>query len=116
TAMMVDAGKIRWSDPVSQDVAGFAVRDPYVSRELTIRDLLTHELGFADPDYLWYGHEPDRSLTDMTRRLRYVPPQTTLRSHFAYNNVGYAVAGLAAASAAGTTWQDLVRTRILRPL
>ncbi|HEY2026741.1 MAG TPA: serine hydrolase [Gemmatimonadaceae bacterium] len=115
-AMMVDAGKIRWDDPVSAHVAGFTLRDPYVSRELTIRDLLTHELGFGDPDYLWYGHESDRTLAEMIRRLRYVPPQTSLRSHFAYNNVGYATAGLAAANAAGTSWQDLVRTRILRPL
>ena len=54
------------------------LRDPYVTHELTVRDLLTHELGFADPEYLWSGN--DQTLADMIRRLRYLPPQTSFRS------------------------------------
>jgi CubicO group peptidase (beta-lactamase class C family) len=113
-ALMVDAGKIRWDDPVATYVPGFVLRDPYVTHELRIRDLLTHELGFADPEYLWYGN--DQTLADMMRRLRYLPPQTSFRSRFAYNNVGYAAAGLIAGRANGSSWDDLVRTRILGPL
>ncbi|HEY4648798.1 MAG TPA: serine hydrolase, partial [Gemmatimonadales bacterium] len=79
-----------------------------------IRDLLTHELGFPDPGYLWYGN--DQNLAEMIRRLRYQPPKTSLRSRFAYNNVGYAMAGLIAGRANGGSWEDLVRTRILAPL
>jgi CubicO group peptidase (beta-lactamase class C family) len=52
----------------------------------------------------------------MIRRLRYLPPQTSFRSHFAYNNVGYAAAGLIAGLANRSSWNDLVRTRILGPL
>lgn len=113
-ALMVDAGKLRWDDAVATYVPGFMLRDPYVTHELRIRDLLTHELGFGDPEYLWYGN--DQKLADMIRRLRYLPPQTSFRSHFAYNNVGYAAAGLIAGRANGSSWDDLVRTRILVPL
>jgi CubicO group peptidase (beta-lactamase class C family) len=113
-ALMVDAGKLRWDDPVATYVPGFVLRDPYVTQELRVRDLLTHELGFADPEYLWYGN--DQTLADMIRRLRYLPPQTSFRSRFAYNNVGYAAAGLIAGRANRSSWDDLVRTRILGPL
>jgi CubicO group peptidase (beta-lactamase class C family) len=114
TALMVDAGKLRWDDPVATYVPGFVLRDPYVTHELTVRDLLTHELGFADPEYLWYGN--DQTLADMIRRLRYLPPQTSFRSRFAYNNIGYAAAGLIAGRVNRSSWDDLVRTRILGPL
>src|SRR5262245_65133089 len=52
----------------------------------------------------------------MLHRLRFVPPETSLRSRFAYNNVAYALAGAVAARAAGTTWQALMQTRIYQPL
>jgi CubicO group peptidase (beta-lactamase class C family) len=113
-ALMVDAGKLRWDDAVTASIPGFVLRDPYVSHELALRDLLTHELGFADPGYLWYGN--DQTLADMIRRLRYLPPESSFRSHFAYNNIGYAAAGLIAGRANGSSWDDLVRTRILGPL
>ena len=113
-ALMVDAGRLRWDDAVAAHVPGFALRESYVTHELTLRDLLTHELGFADPEFLWYGN--DQSLAEMIRRLRYVPPETSFRSHFAYNNVGYAAAGMVAGLANRSSWQNLVRTRILAPL
>jgi CubicO group peptidase (beta-lactamase class C family) len=113
-ALMVDAGKLRWDDPVATYIPDFVLRDPYVTHELTIRDLLTHEMGFADPEYLWYGN--DQTLASMIRRLRYLPPETSFRSHFAYNNIGYAAAGLIAGIANRSAWVDLVRTRILAPL
>jgi CubicO group peptidase (beta-lactamase class C family) len=113
-ALMVDAGKLRWDDPVASRVPGLVLRDPYATHELRIRDLLTHEMGFGDPDYLWYG--TDFTLAEMIRRLRYVPPQSSFRSHFAYNNIGYAAAGMVAGAANGGSWEDLVRTRLLAPL
>lgn len=112
--LMVDEGRLRWDDPVANDLPGFVLRDPYATHELRLRDLLTHELGFADPEYLWYGS--DLTLAEMIHRLRYIPPQSGVRSRFDYNNLGYAVAGQIAGSANRSSWEDLVRTRILGPL
>ena len=113
-ALMVDEGKLRWDDAVASDLPGFVLRDPYATHDLRLRDLLTHELGFADPEYLWYGG--DLTLAEMIRRLRYIAPESGLRSRFAYNNIGYAMAGQMAGSANRSSWEDLVRTRILGPL
>src|SRR3989454_700101 len=88
--------------------------DPYVTREITVRDLLTHRVGFGDPDYLWGTSGLD--FATIAHRLRFVPTQTSFRSRFQYNNVTYALAGDVAARAAGTTWQALLHARILGPL
>jgi len=114
-AMLADSGRVRLDDPVSRAVPEFRLADPYASREVTVRDLLTHRVGFGDPYYLW-ASPPAGGFPEIVRRLGYVPRQSSLRSRFAYNNVAYAVAGEVAARAGGAPWADLLRRRILDPL
>jgi CubicO group peptidase (beta-lactamase class C family) len=113
-AMLADSGRVAFDDPVQKYLPGLQFADPYVTRELTVRDLLTHRVGFADPDYLWGSSGWD--LAAMIPRLKLVPPTTSFRSRFQYNNVTYAVTGEVAAHAAGTTWQSLMHSRIYGPL
>src|SRR6185437_1913596 len=40
-------------DPVQKYIPTAQFADPYVTREITVRDLLTHRVGFGDTDYLW---------------------------------------------------------------
>lgn len=113
-ALLVDEGKLRWDDPLSKYTPTLQLLDPLASREITIRDALSHRVGFGDPGYLWYGSTG--TWDDIVGRLRLVSPASSFRSRYAYNNVTYAAAGMAAAAAAGTTWDQLVRRRILEPL
>jgi CubicO group peptidase (beta-lactamase class C family) len=115
-AMLADSGRLSFDDPVQKYEPQVQFADPYVTREITVRDLLTHRVGFGDPDYLWGSSGLD--FPTITRRLRLVPVQTSFRSRFQYNNVTYALAGDVAARAAGggTTWQSLLHARILGPL
>jgi len=113
-AMLADSGTVAFDDPVQKYEPQVLFADPYVTREITVRDLLTHRVGFGDPDYLWGTSGLD--FPTITRRLRFVPVQTSFRSRFQYNNVTYALAGDVAARAAGTTWQSLLHARILGPL
>ena len=46
-AMLVDEGKLKWDDPVVKHLPAFQMYDPYVTREITIRDLLTHRAGLG---------------------------------------------------------------------
>jgi CubicO group peptidase (beta-lactamase class C family) len=114
-AMLADSGRVRLDDPVGRVVPEFRLADPYASREVTVRDLLTHRVGFGDPYYLWAA-PPANGFPEIVRRLGYVPRETSLRSRFAYNNVAYAVAGEVAARAGGAPWAELLRRRILDPL
>ncbi|MFY9574419.1 MAG: serine hydrolase domain-containing protein, partial [Blastocatellia bacterium] len=116
-AMLVDEGKIRWDDPVVKHLSGFQLYDPYVTREMTIRDLLTHRsgLGLGAGDLLWWP-PTDYSREEIIRRFRFVKPATSFRSRYAYDNVLYMVAGQLVAAVTGKSWDDVIKERIFVPL
>jgi len=113
-ATLVDEGKVRWDEPVTTYLPAFQLHDPYVTREITVRDILTHRSGLPGADALWYASPDD--LDAILRRLRHVKPASGLRAGYAYQNIMYATAGRVAAVAAGAPWDELVRRRILEPL
>jgi CubicO group peptidase (beta-lactamase class C family) len=112
--MLVDSGRVRWDDAVITHMPEFRVADPYVTREMTIRDLLTHRGGLPVTDYLW--DDTAATYADVLRRLPYQPTAYSMRSQFIYQNVMYATAGHLEAEVTGTTWDDLIRRRIFQPL
>lgn len=116
-AMLVDEGKLDWDDPVVKHLPAFAMWDPSVTRELTIRDLVAHRsgLGLGEGDLLWWPHT-DYSREEIVRRLRFLKPVASFRSRYAYDNVLYVVAGQVVAAVSGMSWDDFVRDRILVPL
>lgn len=112
--MLVDEGKVRWDDPVTKHVPSFQMRDPWATREVTVRDLITHRAGLPNADYLWtHG---DNSRDEVIRRIRFIEPSYSFRGGYTYHNVMYTVAGAVIESASGMTWDDFLRTRIFQPL
>ena len=116
-ALLVEEGKLEWDAPVVRYLPWFLLSDPYVTRELTVRDLLVHRsgLGLGAGDLLWW---PPSTYTrnEIARRLRFIPLKTSFRSAYAYDNVLYLVAGELMQTVSGLTWEDFVTTRILRPV
>jgi CubicO group peptidase (beta-lactamase class C family) len=116
-AMLVDEGKLAWDDPVIKHLPDFQMHDAYVTREMTIRDLLVHRsgLGLGAGDLLWW---PTTTFTtdEIIARLRHVRPATSFRSGYAYDNLLYIVAGKIIAQKSGKSWGETVRERILKPL
>ena len=113
-AMLVDDGKVRWDDPVTKHLPWFQLYDPYVTREITVRDLLTHRGGLGGTDFLWY--QSDNTPEDVLRLVRYARPAYSFRSSWIYQNVMYAAAGAVVAAASGMSWEEFIRTRIFAPL
>ncbi|MCG6956378.1 MAG: serine hydrolase [Gemmatimonadetes bacterium] len=112
--MLVDEGKLSWDDPVTKYLPWFQLQDPWVTREITIRDLLTHRAGLGNADFLWYQrHATTRQIVE---KLRLVKPAYSMRSSFIYQNLMYATAGMVVAQVSGMPWADFVRTRIWRPI
>jgi CubicO group peptidase (beta-lactamase class C family) len=112
--MLVDEGKLRWDDRVIDHLPDFRLFDPYVTREITIRDLLTHRSGLPGTDLLWL--RADLPQDEMIRRLRYVRPNSSFRSLFTYQNVVYAIGGALVAKASGMPWEEFIKARIFAPL
>jgi CubicO group peptidase (beta-lactamase class C family) len=112
--MLVEEGKLAWDAPVINYLPWFAMSDPFVTRELTVRDLLVHRsgLGLGAGDLLWWP-QSDYDRKEIVRRLRYLPLATSFRSTYAYDNVLYSVAGEVIEAVSGQPWEDFVGTRIL---
>lgn len=116
-ATLVDGGKLSWDDRVIDHLPEFRMWDSWVTREFTVRDLLTHRsgLGLGAGDLLFVT-PTDFTREDILKALRYLKPASSFRSQFAYDNSMYAVAGMLIAPVAGKSWEDLVTDSILRPL
>lgn len=115
-AILVDEGKIKWDDPVTKYLPDFQLYDPYATREMTIRDLLSHRSGLETfgGDLLWYETTYDRK--EVVRRVRFLKPTSSFRSRFGYQNIMYIAAGEVVAAVTGKSWDDVVKERILVPL
>ena len=116
-ATLVDEGKLSWDDPVYQRLPGFVMYDPYVSHEMTIRDLLTHRsgMGLGEGDLLFWP-QTTYSREEIIYKLRFMKPASSFRSHYAYDNLLYMTAGQIIPAVTGISWDDYIRQRIFTPL
>jgi CubicO group peptidase (beta-lactamase class C family) len=112
-AILVDDGKLKWSDKVVDRLPGFQMYDPYASANMTIRDLLTHRsgLGLGEGD-LMIVPSTTRTRADIVHALRFLKPVTGFRESFAYDNILYIVAGALVEAVSGQSWEDFVHTHI----
>jgi CubicO group peptidase (beta-lactamase class C family) len=116
-ALLVEQGSVEWDAPVIRYLPWFQMWDPWVTREITVRDLLVHRsgLGLGQGDLL--GWPPsDRTREEIVRAIRWLEPVTSFRSAYAYDNVLYHVAALVIESVSGMTWEEFISTRIVEPL
>jgi CubicO group peptidase (beta-lactamase class C family) len=115
-AMLVSEGKIAWDDPVTKYLKDFQMYDPWVTREITIRDLVSHKSGLAtfSGDIMWLGSDYDRK--EVIRRARYIKPAYSFRSKYGYQNIMFSAAGEIIPAVTDTSWNDFVKARILEPL
>jgi CubicO group peptidase (beta-lactamase class C family) len=112
--LLVDQKKVDWDDPVTKHLPWFQLHDAYATRDLTVRDLLTHRSGLARADQLWYGSGYER--TEILHRFREVEPSWGFRARFGYQNIMFLAAGELYAAVAGESWDDCVAKRFFAPL
>jgi CubicO group peptidase (beta-lactamase class C family) len=115
-AILVDEGKIKWNDKVRTYLPYFQLYDPYVTEEMTIRDLLCHRSGLAtfSGDLIWYGTTYSRE--EVIRRAVGLEPKHGFRETFGYQNIMFIAAGEIVEVVSGLSWDDFVQQRILNPL
>ncbi|MEO6394151.1 MAG: serine hydrolase [Pyrinomonadaceae bacterium] len=114
--LLVDEGKLQWDDPVTKYLPWFQMPDPFVTREMTVRDLLSHRSGFDtfSGDLLWYESNYPRE--EIIRRVRFLKPKFSFRSHYGYQNLMFLTAGEIVKAVSGQSWDDFVKTRFFGPL
>ncbi|NNF27381.1 MAG: serine hydrolase [Gemmatimonadetes bacterium] len=115
-AMLVDEGVLEWDRRVIEVLPWFQMQDPWVTREITVRDLVTHRSGLPGgrSNLLWYASRYDRR--EIVRRIRFLEPTASFRAEYQYQNLMFLTAGLVVEEITGMTWDAFVASRILEPL
>jgi CubicO group peptidase (beta-lactamase class C family) len=109
-------GTTTWDARIGSIETDFALADPWVSEQVTIRDMLCHRSGLpaysGDPLVFEFHYDRDECI----RRLRHYPPASSFRSTWAYSNLGFSAGAYAAARSAAKSWDDLAEARLFAPL
>lgn len=113
-AILVDEGKVGWTDRVQEHLPEFQLSDPYISRDMRVQDLFTHNLGLGNADFLWA--DSDLSPADILYRMRFAPIAYNLRGGYTYQNIMYLAAGEIVARKSGHSWAEFIQQRIFKPL
>lgn len=111
--ILVGEGRLSWDDPVAKHLPGFELHDPFITRELTIRDLLAHRTGLIYDSSVRDGPFSREQLVD---RMRFMKPRHGFRTGFSYNHVPYVAAAEILERATGRSWDEFVRERLFAPL
>lgn len=117
-AILADEGKLKWDDKVSKYIPEFQMADPYVSQNVTIRDLVTHRagLGLGQGDLMFFPEGGSLTVSDIVHNVRYLKPENPFRTTLDYNNILFIVAGEVIHRVSGLQWADFVEQRILKPV
>lgn len=115
--MLVEEGKIHWDDAVIDYLPGFQLQDSWVTRNLTIRDAVTHRSGTSDRSARnFYPFLGIKNSDETIAQARHLVAEAPFRDSYRYSNIMYAVAGKVTEAASGLAWQEWVRRRLLQPL
>ncbi len=117
-AMLVEDGKLKWTDKVKDHIPEFKMYDSYVTENFIIEDLLTHRsgLGLGAGDLMFFPDGTDFKMGDLLPVFQHFKPTSQFRTKFDYDNLLYFIAGEVVKRVSGMTWEDFVTKRILTPL
>jgi CubicO group peptidase (beta-lactamase class C family) len=115
--ILVEEHKMKWDDPVINYLPWFKMSDPWVTAQITVRDLLVHHSGIPGyaGDILIF---PPSNYTrkEIISKLKFIPFVSSFRTTYAYDNILYLVAGELIKIVSGMEWESFIKTRILNKL
>ncbi|KAL4959242.1 serine hydrolase domain-containing protein [Aspergillus stella-maris] len=121
--ILVDEGKLSWTDPVQKYLPDFnPIGDPRIGKEADIIDILRHSTGIRAPNLLCIGPGPTpvSDGEDLVPLLNIMPTSDEKGQRFNrewwYNNAVYGLAVLIVERISGQQFADFVREHILMPL
>jgi CubicO group peptidase (beta-lactamase class C family) len=113
--LLAEQGRLTLDTRIADLIPGFKVADPEITREATVRHLLTHTSGIDGDFFLDTGRGDDcveRYVEACADLGRSCPLGATL----SYSNAGYVIAGRIVEILTGQIWDDALREQIIEPL
>ncbi|MEI7803418.1 MAG: serine hydrolase domain-containing protein, partial [Bacteroidota bacterium] len=116
--ILVEEGKLKWTDKVRDYIPEFKMYNDYVTENFTIQDLLTHRsgLGLGVGDLMLFPDGSDFTINDVVKNFQFFKPVSAFRTQFDYDNQLYIVAGEVIARISKTSYEDFIQNKILMPL
>jgi len=115
--MLAEQGKLDMDGRVTDYLPWFQMSDPYVTHEMRVRDLLAHRSGLSlGAGDLLYWPPTSYTTRDVVERLAKVPLTNGFRSHYAYDNILFAVATLIIEKVSGQSYAQYLREHIFKPV
>ncbi len=120
-ALAVERGEVRLDDPISKYLPN-SVKTPLRNgKEITLLDLATHSSGLSRMPTNFEVKNVNNPYADYTVEQMYEFLSTyelkrDIGSQYEYSNVGMGLLGHILSLRARTSYEDLVKTRILKPL
>lgn len=117
-SILVDEGKLKWTDKVKDYIPEFKMYDEYVTDNFNIVDLVSHRsgLGIGVGDLMFIPDGSDFTVKDVITSFQYFKPVSAFRTKFDYDNLLYIVAGEVIARASGMSYETFIQKRIFTPL
>jgi len=109
--ILVDQKKIKWTDPVIKYIPGFETSEPFVTKRLTVQDLLTLRSGILDGDTLTGANRKD-----LIPQIKNLKISNSFRTGVSSFNLNFTLAGHIAEVIEGKTWEEMIRKEIFIPL
>ncbi len=115
-ALLDHYGKLKLDDLVKTHLSYFKMQDDYLTNHVTIRDVLSHRIGYEtfQTDLLnWAG---TKSRKELVENMANVTPKFGFREKYGYCNMGFVTAGEVILAASDTTWDDYLTYHYFKPL
>lgn len=115
-AVLCDQGLLALDAPVRSYIPEFDMYDPYVSTNLTIRDMLCHRCGLPRHELAWYPRLREFTEDSLLGIFRHLEPNQPFRYKMQYQNMMYALAGIVVSRVSGMPWANFVEEYLIKPL
>jgi CubicO group peptidase (beta-lactamase class C family) len=115
-AQLASQGKLSLDDKVVKWWPEFKVHDPWITKEMNIRDLLSHRMGYEtfQGDFMFF--DSDLQAAQVFEKFGKLKPMHGFRSRWGYTNAGFAAAGEVIHKVSGKTWEQYLEEEIIAPL
>lgn len=113
---LVQEGLLSWDDKVTDYIPKLKLADEYITKNLTIKDMLSHRTGLGTfyGDLLWYNTTYTNK--EVIDRMQYLPILYDFRTKFGYQNNMYMLAGEIIENVTGQSWEKFIQNNFLEPL
>lgn len=108
--------RLSLDDKMTKWMPDFKLYDEFATKEVTIKDMLCHRIGFQTFQSDFLNWNSNLSRKELIMNMRNVKPVYSFRARFGYCNAGYLAAGEIIPLATDTSWDDYLKYHFFVPL